>query len=311
MLSKRYVPCPGQKYSMKVIRGLILFCFLVVSISSCFDPPIFKNTPEITYDKIQFKEVKGAGTNDSLILYINFKDGDGDLGLDQDDPEYAKEPFQASFYYLTTPGCSTGQCDTTKVSTLFGYGPPPTSTPYIILNSTPSQGKLVTNKTRNLAGYNWLPAYATNNCEFYSEDQLVVPEAQADASYNILDTLYGSPPCPTCTPPRYFLIQEPLFYKQNLNHYNIEVKYEVFENGTWVEFNWLKFCYDYKGRFPLLAGQSRALEGTIRYGMANPSFLALFSVKTLRLKVKIKDRALNESNEISTQQFTLDGVRVN
>jgi len=206
---------------------------------------------------------------------------------------------------VTDKDC-TSNCDTTKVSTSLGYGP--NNTPYVVLNSSATQGKLVTSSTRNQAGYSYLPVHVTNNCEFYSEDQLLVLDAQADASYNIIDTLFDNSFQP---PKRYFLIQEPLLYKQNLNHYNIEVIYEYFENGNWIEFNWLKLCYDYKGRFPLLSGQSQALEGTLRYGMANPSFLALFSVKSLRLKVRIKDRALNVSNEVSSQQFTLDGVRIN
>jgi len=288
---------------MKVIKGLILLCFLAISISSCFDPPEFTTTPEITYDKIQFKEVPGAGTNDSLILYINFKDGDGDLGLDPDDPEYSQYPYHSSDYFLTTPGCSVSPCDTTKVSTRLVTDEE--GVPYILLNSNGITGKLVTSRTRNESGYTYLPAYSNNNCEFYSEDRILVPEAAADASYNILDTLYSGTS-------KFFLIQEPLLYKKNTNHYNIEVRFFVYEgNNGFVEFNWAKFCYEYDGRFPLLSSQSNALEGTLRYGMGNPSYLALFSVKTLRLEVRIKDRALHVSNKISTQQFTLDGIRVN
>lgn len=286
---------------MKVIKGLVLLCFLAVLISSCFDPPEFNNTPEITYEKIQFKEVPGAGTNDSLILYINFRDGDGDLGLDPDDPEYLTAPFHSSYYFLTTPGCSTGQCDTTKVSTRIVYDTE--NIPYVLINSSGISGKLVTNKTRTLPGYTYLPTYTVNNCEFYSEDRILVPEAAADASYNILDTLFSGTN-------KFFLIQEPLLYKKNPSHYNIEVKFFVNQGGNFVEFNWSKLCYEYDGRFPLLSSQSSALEGTLRYGMANPSYLALFSVNTIRLEVKIKDRALNVSNKISTPNFTLDGVRV-
>ena len=289
---------------MKFIKGLVLVCFLAISVSSCFDPPEFKNTPEISYEKIQFKEVPGAGTNDSLILYINFKDGDGDLGLDPDDPAYAQAPYHSSNYFLTTPGCSSGQCDTTKVSTRIIYDTE--NVPYVLLNSSGLTGKLVTNKTRTLAGYTYLPAYTNNNCEFYSEDRLLVPEAAADASYNIIDTLVeiGSLK-------KFFVIQEPMLYKKNPNHYNIEVKFFVHEGAAgFVEFNWAKFCYEYDGRFPLLSSQSNALEGTLRYGMANPSYLALFGVKKLKLSVKIKDRALNRSNEIFTEQFDLLGVQV-
>jgi hypothetical protein len=291
-----------QKYSMKGIQGLILLCFLAISISSCFDPPEFNNTPEISYDKIQFKEVEGAGTNDSLILYLHFKDGDGDLGLDPDDPKYAQDPYHSSYYYLTTPGCAVGQCDTTKVSTRQVFDSE--GVPYILLNAT-GAGKLVTNRTRTEPGYTYLPAYTVNNCEFYSEDRVLVPDAAADASYNILDTLYSSTS-------RYFLIQEPLLYQKNSNHYNIEVRFFVHEGSSgFVEFNWAKLCYEYDGRFPLLSSQSNALEGTIRYGMGNPSYLPLFSVKGLRLEVRIKDRALNVSNKVSTPQFTLDQIRIN
>ena len=293
----------AQKYSMKVIKGLVLVCFLAISISACFDPPEFQNTPEISFDKIQFKEVPGAGTNDSLILYINFKDGDGDLGIDPDDPEFASSPYHSSYYYLTTPGCSAGQCDTTKVSTQIVDGPE--GEPFVLLNSNGINGKLVTNKTRAQAGYTYLPSYSTNNCEFYSEDRILVPEAAADASYNILDTLYDQ------SNKKYLVIQQPLLYTKNPNHYNIEVKFLVFESGNFVEFNWSKLCYQYDGRFPLLSSQSSALEGTIRYGMGNPSYLALFSVKDLKLEIKIRDRALNVSNKIATPAFRLDGIRVN
>ena len=292
-----------QKYSMKGIKGLILLSLLSIVIGSCFDPPEYNDIPEITFDKILFKEVPGAGTNDSLILYIDFKDGDGDLGLDQDDPFYSQDPYHSSFYFLTTPGCSVSPCDTTKVSTRLVYDTE--DVPYVLLNTNGVPGKLVTNKTRNQTGYNYLPTYTTNNCEFYSDDRILVPEAAADASYNIIDTLVDQ------AKNKYFVIQEPMLYKKNPNHYNIEVKFFVHEgNSGFVEYNWAKFCYEYDGRFPLLSSQSNALEGTLRYGMGNPSYLALFSVKTLRLEIRIKDRALNVSNKISTPQFTLDGIRV-
>lgn len=284
---------------MKAIKGLILFCFLSISISSCFNPPEFTNTPEISFDKIQFKEVAGAGTADSLILYIKFRDGDGDLGLDPNDPQYSDEPFHPSYYYLTDPDCIGSPCDTTKVATSLVYDTE--GIPYVLLNSEGVDGKLVTNRTRNESGYGYLPSYISGNCEYYSEDQLLVPEASADDTYNILDTLFLGPDL-------FLVIQEPFLYKQNVNHYNIEVKFEVFENGNWVEFDWSEFCLSYNGRFPVLGGQGNALEGTIRYGMANASYLALFSVKTLRLEVKIRDRALNSSNTVTTQNFTLNSI---
>jgi hypothetical protein len=247
-------------------------------------------------------EVPGAGTADSLILFISFKDGDGDLGLDPDDPTYSDEPFHPAYYFLTDPDCIDNPCDTTKVATTLVYDTE--GTPYILLNSDGLDGKLVTNRTRNESGYAYLPTYISGNCEYYTEDQLLVPEASADASYNILDTLTNGTDL-------FYVIQDPFLYEQNPKHYNIEVDFFVFENGVFVPFDWSEFCIDYNGRFPVISGQSSALEGTIRYGMGNASYLALFSVKTLKLEVKIRDRALNTSNTVSTQNFTLNGIRVN
>jgi hypothetical protein len=35
----------------------------------------------------------------------------------------------------------------------------------------------------------------------------------------------------------------------------------------------------------------------------------LFSIKTLRLRIKVRDRALNESSIIYTPKFTLNDIR--
>ena len=281
---------------MKVIKGIILFCFLGISISACFDPPVFNDEPEIFYNRIQFKETPAVGDFDTLILYIDFRDGNGDLGLDDN---YLDEPFNDSYYYLYN---GTGIQDTVRVVTEIIDS-------YIVLDKKPGQtGKLVTDRTRTEPGYGSLPIYDANSCLDYSFSQLLVPESAnaVDASYNIIDTLFDE------LDDRYFLIEEALLYKKNIYHNNIYVKYEVFENGNWVEFDWFgEFCLDFNGRFPVLTNQEGPLEGTIRYAMPNSSFLALFSVKKLRLKVSIRDRALNISQEITTPQFDLDGIKVN
>jgi len=284
---------------MKVIKGLILFCFLGISISACFDPPIFNDGPEISYNKIQFKETPAVGDFDTLILYIDFRDGDGDLGLDDN---YLDEPFNDSYYYLYEPITPGDPLDTVRVITEIIDG-------YIVLKKNGgATGKLVTDRTRTEPGYSSLPLYDANSCLDYSFSQLLVPESDnaVDASYNIIDTLLDQ------FDDQYFLIEEALLYKRNIYHTNIYVTYEIFENGSWVEFDWFKeFCIDFNGRFPVLTNQEGPLEGTIRYAMPNSSFLALFSVNTLRLKVSIRDRALNISEEVTTPQFTLDGIKVN
>src|SRR6188768_2457128 len=93
---------------MKIIKGLTFFVVLV-GFGACFDPPEFPDTPGIEFDHIEF--VDGVFPNpDSLILYIKFKDGDGNLGLDNEDPFYVSYPFNNTFFFQEKAG---------KVDTLF------------------------------------------------------------------------------------------------------------------------------------------------------------------------------------------------
>ncbi|MBL7874214.1 MAG: hypothetical protein JNL53_01025 [Cyclobacteriaceae bacterium] len=104
------------------------------------------------------------------------------------------------------------------------------------------------------------------------------------------------------------------YFELNPDHYNIEVDFLVKNpDGTFTEFDWTKeFNYpncgtSFDGRFPILYKEEPGtpLEGNLRYSMGSIGFKALFSVKTLKLRVQIKDRALNKSNEIFTPEFTL------
>ncbi len=105
-----------------------------------------------------------------------------------------------------------------------------------------------------------------------------------------------------------------LYFELNPDHYNMEVDFLVKNpvNGSFEEFDW-STAFDYPfcggtfdGRFPILFKDrpGSPLEGVIRYGMGSTGFKVLFSTKTLKLRVKIKDRALHVSNEIETREFT-------
>lgn len=65
-----------------------LFVFgLVLTMSACFNEPNYSNTPEIDFKGL-FKYSLSAGTGvgkskrDSVVITIGFKDGDGNLGVD-------------------------------------------------------------------------------------------------------------------------------------------------------------------------------------------------------------------------------------
>ena len=66
---------------MKFTLGLGLVIVLGLGLSSCFDPPEYSNIPEIEFENLVFKETPDLSDADSLILFIKFRDGDGNLGL--------------------------------------------------------------------------------------------------------------------------------------------------------------------------------------------------------------------------------------
>ncbi|MDN5201392.1 hypothetical protein QQ008_08470 [Fulvivirgaceae bacterium BMA10] len=73
------------------MRYAALLTVLITSlaiVTSCDEPPELPLEPTISFNDIQFK--KGENGRDSLILTLNFEDGDGDLGLNDD---FDEPPF--------------------------------------------------------------------------------------------------------------------------------------------------------------------------------------------------------------------------
>ncbi len=110
------------------------------------------------------------------------------------------------------------------------------------------------------------------------------------------------------------VVKDTLYFQLNPDYYNITIEFLVKNSdGTFTEFDWEEafnypFCGGtFNGRFPILFKDKSGapLEGIIRYGMGSTGFKVFFSTKTLKLRVQIKDRALNRSNFIETNEFTL------
>ena len=82
---------PGFKYS-------VVFLIFLVAFVSCDEPPELPLTPSISFNSITFRE--GSNNRDSLILMIDFEDGDGDLGLNRNETDVRYQEF----FFVTTTG---------------------------------------------------------------------------------------------------------------------------------------------------------------------------------------------------------------
>ena len=94
--------------------------------------------------------------------------------------------------------------------------------------------------------------------------------------------------------------------------------YLLTKNGENYEFvDWKKIfdkeysCgLDFDSRFPPLniSSNSQSISGNLTYSMVSSGFNSVLENETFKLKIKIKDRSLNNSNIIETQDFTLNSI---
>lgn len=220
----------------------ILFFSAIVVILSCTRPPELNDVPEIRLENIAFRA--NPDGMDELILDIYFEDGDGNLGLGQDE---TYPPFNERF----------------AVTDEFGdfYVYPGTDT---------------------------FPSYNVT-------DWLVRREVIGTNQTRVIDTIYAP---------------------VNPNHFNIFIDFYIVENDEPRLFDFTDELgiRGYNGRFPILfddIDNKRALEGSLRYKMESSAWLDIFSIRTLQLEIQIQDRALNKSNVITTDRFTLPEIQVN
>lgn len=247
---------------------------MALFLASCFDPPEYAPSPSIEYESVSFIDVANPSDPDSLILTIRFKDGDGDLGLDANDPSDTLYPYQNRTFF-----------DTVKSSNA-GY--------YYPFND----GTFITYETKRTSPYGWkqkhlaydtLPAFSNPyNCVNW----------QVLAMNNEVDTFYFE-----LNPDHHNIFVE--FLVKNSDG--------TFTEFDWTEeFAYPQCGITFDGRFPVLSkdlSQKSALDGKIRYGMPSTGFMILFSIKTLKLRITIQDRTLNKSNVVETPEFTLQQIK--
>ena len=292
---------------MKLIKGLGLLSFLAVVTGSCFDPPEFPVVPQIEFERIEFIDSIDPSEFDSLNLYLDFKDGDGDLGFSED-PRYISDPFHNAFFYQENNG------ELIPLTTLSGFVG---EDEYDVLQvPDPSAGKLVTFRTRKKPEYAFLPS--TFDCSHYEylggaldpnnagDGRRLLIEAGdlaiLDPEIKLVDSFPRNNP-------EYYQIRDTLYYTVNPDHYNIEVDFLIKDQtapGGFREYDWHEeFCTTFDGRFLVFSDKESSIDGTLRYSMTSLGFKTVFSFRTLKLRVKIKDRARRSSNVIETEEFTL------
>lgn len=298
---------------MKLIKGLGLLSFLAIMSGSCFDPPEFPVEPQIEFDRIEFINSQDPTEFDSLNLYINFKDGDGDLGFNVS-PDDISDPYHSAFFYQENNG------KIEPLSTEAGYiGQDEYD---LLIVDDPGKGTLVTFRTHKKPEYSFLPGgdrcAGSNSLKYYEYlDGPIDPTNASDGRRMLIEAADLAVLGPSVevvdsfprTKPEFYQIRDTLYYTPNPDHYNIEVDFLVKDPsapGGFKEFDWREeFCTTFDGRFPVFSDKPSSIDGILRYSMTSLGFTSVFSIKTLKLRVTIKDRQRHKSNVIETPEFTL------
>ncbi len=269
------------KNKFKITSGLLSILALMLVVSSCFDDPEFPNEPRITFNSIIYKDRASTGAAaDSLLLVINFEDGDGDLGLG---PDENNTPYQERNYFSNKTGRLLDFQNETSEDVL-------------------SIGEI--------GEIDSLPEYENNPraCLFWDiNPQIDVVDPGTGDIIPLPDTAY------------YQLNERHnnifiRFYNDLNNDGEIDEENEEFD---WSTINLPTCSGNYDGRFPILSddlSDSSPLEGTISRGMIQGvpfSVDAFLGNRLTKLRVYIMDRAGNRSNVIETPEFRLNDIRGN
>ena len=244
----------------------ILLVLLGLLLNSCWPTEDYSIVPFIEYNKVLFRDIPNE--SDSLVILIDFQDGDGDLGLEKDE---RGSPFNDKAYFSYFP-------NERKVVKFYYDTLTESQLAYYVDN-------LITYADRNIQDLDTLPAfknpYSCINWE-------IIPD---------LDTVYYQKNKSHYNIHVDFLVQqtngqyEEFDWEREFGYPNCGISYNgrfpILQNDI---------------------SNSRPLEGTIRYGMTSAGFKALFGIKRMKLRIQIIDRALNESNIVDTPTFTIPEI---
>jgi hypothetical protein len=260
---------------MKRTLNILTLTGLLISVSCIFNPPDFPITPSITFAGIRWVEVAAQNKPDSLFLSIDFRDGDGDIGIDGTENF---PPFNERWFYLKTPksdGCENGlDIPCRKVS---------------FIDETNLDNYVTYSMRGTTPGYDTLPEFKKPyDCQRYF--------VLKNDNNTTIDTFY------TELNPRYFNIY-------------LDIILVNASNGRDSVFSFNRFpypnceLYGLNGRVPILAKDKDVsvqlpLEGTITYKITSTSLTPIKN-KKIRLRFYILDRAGHVSNVDESDEFII------
>lgn len=306
------------------VRFIALSILLSITLFSCFRPDDFDEVPRIAFEKLEFREVAG-NIPDSLILTIDFQDGDGNLGL----LESFDLPPVHSFDFIVDANnrfvTLSGEGFEPPFDRVFP-GPDPNGSPQLLLFDRDPNADYSDFDNRP-------PKF---DCQFYVVDSIEAfwgvpfPPYDLSRSENRLgligfDCSSNAPPCVVRDTlldqngSTFFQTKLDTFYiAKNEQNRNIFVDFFRKRSGEYEFIDWTRAFSengcgpDFNARFPVfdekILQNENPIEGTIRYSMQSEGFRLLLRNDTFKIQVRILDGSFNSSNTVESPDLTLQQI---
>jgi hypothetical protein len=99
---------------------------------------------------------------------------------------------------------------------------------------------------------------------------------------------------------KYFLVQ------RNENYFNMFINLYIKKGGKYQYFDpWERLQTTFHARIPVIRRDVKSTQGTIKYAFKSYAWPYIVPNDTVRIEFFIKDRALNQSNTITTPDFLI------
>ncbi len=296
-----------------------ILILLSMTLNSCFRPNDFDEVPRITFQSLIFKEVAG-NIPDSLILTIDFQDGDGDLGLIE---SFNLPPVHEYDFIIDANN---------QFVTLNGEGFEPPFDRVFLGSRRGSDGNpqlLLFDEDFDEFFSDFDNRPLDFDCQFYVVDSIEAFWGAPFPPYRLdifdFDCLNSNEQNPCVVRDTLLdangrvLFQTKLdtfFIAKNEKNRNIFVDFFRKQSGGYEFIDWTRVFSeigcgtDFNARFPIFAPDrvGKSLEGTIRYGMQSEGFRLVLRNDTFKIQVRIIDESFNSSNTVESPDLTLQQI---
>ncbi|HYC87206.1 MAG TPA: hypothetical protein VEB86_18370 [Chryseosolibacter sp.] len=274
-------------------RALAIVVTLMAALGCDDEEPRYPVEPFI--DNVTLSFIKGPfpGASDQLLLDLHIRDGDFDLGTND-----VAAPYHPFYLFLDDHG------------SLVAVEVMPTEIDGEVIYNFDAQaaGTVGTFAQLRRTQENVIPY----SCVDYSYLKvLATPDLVDRATANVIDTL-------VIEGDEMWLVADTFQILHNENHYNLSVDFLVEQaNGEFAYVDLMTLsCGTFHGRFfplddltvgdlvlsgPFTIQRTARARAAVSYSMQSQAFNAVFFGKKIKVRVSVKDRALNNSNTIETE----------